>query len=383
MNLFLLLTFGVFLFFSLGIYLNTSFVAGKNANLANQRLTLYPVLILMFSLFVIISSFQYIDLSSSARWLNSNSNDLSRYKMGFDSFGSKSLKEAFFISGYEPLYTLTVFLIRKITKHFSFALLIIYAFNFISMYSFLKAVNTKNLFFYFVFFVLFFTEILTSYCLLRMGIAVSFVLISYIFLMRKNYKKAILFSFIACGFHVSASFCFFVIVLYKFSENHTLKRLLFFAFVCFVLLLIFSKFLNYIITLIFPAKAVYLESNEGVAKNTYLTNFLFLMFLLFNQKNFYENKEARLMFCILLSTFYILSLQMVVTVFYRMIFFSYAGTSFIIYLLWNNYGSNKKMFSTFFVRSFISFYLLYFLYKFSTAQWFSYGLDRFKLFFVN
>lgn len=220
------------------------------------------------------------------------------------------------------------------------------------MYSFLKELKIKNLFFYFAFFALFFTEILTSYCLLRMGIAVSFILISYIFLMRKNYKKAILFSFIACGFHISASFAFFVIVLYKFSENHTLKRLLFFAVICFVLLFIFSKFLNYLITLIFPAKAVYLDSDEGIAKNTYLTNFLFLILLLFNQKSFYKNKKARLMFCILLSTFYILPLQMVVTVFYRMIFFSYAGTAFVVYLLWNNYGSRKKIFSSFFCQKF-------------------------------
>lgn len=251
------------------------------------------------------------------------------------------------------------------------------------MYSFLKELQIKNLFFYFAFFILFYTEILTSYCLLRMGIAVSFALISYIFLMRKNYKRAILFSFIACGFHISASFCFFVIVLYKFSENHTLKRLLFFTFLCFIILLIFSKFLNYLITLIFPAKAVYLKNNEGVAKNTYLTNFLFVLLLFYNQNNFYKHRISRLMFCILLSTFYILPLQMVVAQFYRMIFFSYAGTAFVVYLLWKNYGSNKKMLTTFFVRSFASFYLIYFLYKFSTAQWFSYGLDRFRLFYIN
>lgn len=201
--------------------------------------------------------------------------------------------------------------------------------------------------------------------------------------MRKNYKKAVLFSFIACGFHISASFSFFVIVLYRFSENRTLKRLLIFALVCFIILFAFSKFLNYIITLIFPAKAVYLESSEGVAKNTYLTNFLFLLLLLFNQNNFYKYRISRLMFCILISTFYILPFQMVITQFYRMIFFSYVGTSFILYLLWNNYGSSKKMLSTFFIRGFVLFYLAYFLYKFSTAAWFGYGLDRFKLFFVN
>lgn len=96
MNLFLLLVFGIFLLITFDLYLNPSFISRKNENLKNQKLTLYTVLLLMFSIFIIISSFQYIDLSSNARWLNTNSNDLSRYKMGFDSFENISLKKSVF-----------------------------------------------------------------------------------------------------------------------------------------------------------------------------------------------------------------------------------------------------------------------------------------------
>lgn len=381
MNLLFLLLFGSILFLSFGLYLNPRNVEGGSLVQKESKMIIFPILFILFFIYIIISAFQYIDLSPAAKWINSNNNDLSRYKMGFDSFGELSLKEALFSSGSEPLYTLTIFVLRKITNHFSLVLLIFYSFIFSVIYRYLKVLAEESLIFYISFFVLVYTEFIISYCLLRMGLAVALVMLAYVQLMKNKYRFAFFYVVLACGFHISAAFAFIVIVLYKFSENHTLKILMFFMLSMLAMAFLFSKFLSVIINAIFPTKFVYLEG--GIAKSTYLTNFLFLLFLLSHSMGFYADKKTRLIFCILLSSFYILPLQIVVSIFYRMIFYTYPGIAYICCLIWKTYRSKKHFFVNISVRSFIVFYLFFFLYKFVTTAWFSYGLDRFKLFYIN
>lgn len=385
MNLVLLLLFGICMVAVFNIYKNPVLLNGHaRCGYESNRIIIFPLLLLVFCVFVSISSFQYIDISPKAKWIHINNNDMSRYKMGFDSMGGATLMEAFVSQAQEPLYVLSVFLLRKISPYFSFALAIFYSFIFLCLVTYLKIfLYEKRFFFYFLFFIFLYTAIVTSYCLLRMGLAIAWVLLAYRYLFENDYKRALLFSVIACGFHFSAIFAFSVIVVFRFSERHSFRQVMLFSMLLFAICFVFSKFVQNIINAIFPSKSVYIGGDGGVAKNTYMTNFLFTLLMALNKKSFYEDRKSRLTFCILLCSFYIFPLQMVATIFYRMIFFTYPGVFYVAYLVYKNYGAKKHMLVNASVRCFVVFYALFFLYKFCTITWFSYGLDRFSLFYIN
>lgn len=385
MNLILLLFFGIFMVAVFDIYRNPVFLNGHtHCGYESNRIVIFPLLLFVFCVFVLISSFQYIDISPKAKWININNNDMSRYKMGFDSMDGATLREAFISQAQEPLYILSVFLLRKFSPYFSFALIVFYSFIFLCLTAYLKIfLHEKRFFFYFLFFIFLYTTIITSYCLLRMGLAIAWILLAYRHLFENDYKRALLFSIIACGFHFSAIFAFSVIIVFRFSEKHSFKQVILFSILLFAICFVFSKIIQNIIILIFPSKSVYIGGDGGVAKKTYMTNFLFTLLMALNKKSFYEDRKSRLPFCILLCSFYIFPLQMVATIFYRMIFFTYPGIFYIAYLVYKNYSAKKHMLINVSVRCFVVFYSLFFLYKFCTTVWFAYGLDRFSLFYIN
>ena len=385
MNLILLLFFGIFMVSVFNIYRNPVLLNGHNhCGYESNRIIIFPLLLLVFCIFVSISSFQYIDISPSAKWINMNNNDMSRYKMGFDSMGRMSIREAFVSQAQEPLYVLSVFLLRKISPYFSFALVVFYSFIFLCLTAYLKFfLYEKSFSFYFLFFTFLYTAVITSYCLLRMGLAIAWILLAYRYLFENDYKRALLFSVIACGFHFSAIFAFSVIIVFRFSERHSFRQVILFSTLLFAICFLFSKIVQHIIISIFPSKSVYIGGDGGVAKNTYISNFLFVLLMALNKKSFYKDRKSRLAFCILLCSFYIFPLQIVAVIFYRMIFFTYPGIFYIAYLVYKNYGGKKHMFLNVSVRSFVIFYSLFFLYKFCTTTWLGYGLDRFSLFYIN
>lgn len=382
MNLLLLLIFGFLLFFVYDFFINPEMIiACKSLNSKEKKVVFFPIMMLFFVIFLFISAFQYIDTSEAARWNGiNNKNDLSRYFFAFEELNSKTYFEAIKSIGQEPLYILYIYVVRKLTNSFSVFLLLTYTFEFYCLYSFLKLFKgIKSFIFYFVAFISIYTLILLSYCLLRMGLAFSCCLFVYKNLFHKKTKKALCWGVVACGFHISAIIIFTIIVIYSYSLKHSLKSTFRFFIFFLILAFILSCFMSIIINNIFSSKVVYLKGS--LAKGTYISNFIFLVLLLAKGKKFYENKQSRLMFCIMLCSFYIMPLQLTVSVFYRMIFYIYPAVFYISILVYNLYNSKEKIFSTVCARGFVVFYNLLYLYRFCTESWNSYGLNTYSLFY--
>lgn len=381
MYLLLLFLIGISLFSLFFLYSRTSKEYGSiKYYYVNKQIEVFFLFSIGF-LFIIFCTFQYIDTSPSVRWINGGiSNDMSRYKIAFDSIKNKSLKESFFSLGQEPLYVLYVYVLSRITSHFSVVLLVTYIFMLLSIYSFIKHFFTNKSFFLLCStFIFIYTLVLTSFCLFRMGIALSFMYLAYIRMAKKKMLKSLVYIIIACGFHISAIYGFFVYVLYAYSEKNEIKKFLFLFFFLFFVEFFCAKLLNIILPRFIPGKAVYLTG--GIAKSTYLTNFLFILLLIPDVKRLYSDSSNRLLLIVFLASFYILPLQMVVSVFYRMIFYTYVGNIFVINCINKRYNKRSKFFSSFCVKSFLVFYLFIYLYKFYTNAWISYGLNTFKLFY--
>lgn len=379
--LFSLLLFGLLLFFVFDYYINPELIIGERSkNIKNMKIAFFSVIFLFFVIFLFISAFQYIDTSSLARWINGTSNDLSRYKYAFDSLEGKNFFEAIKDIGQEPLFVFFMYVFRILCKSFSIFLLTVYLFMFFSLYSFLREFRgVRNYLFYFFAFIYLYTLIITSYCLLRMGIAFSCCLFVYKNLFHKNLKKSLCWGIVACGFHISAIFIFTIIVIYSYSLKHSLKSTFLFFVFFFILAFVLSSFMSIIINKLFSSKSVYLKG--ALAKGTYISNIIFLVLLLAKGNLFYENKKNRLMFCVILCSFYIMPLQLTVSAFYRMIFYTYPAVFYISFLVYKFYNSKEKIFSTVCARSFVLFYNLLYLYRFCTESWNSYGLNTYSLFY--
>ena len=232
------------------------------------------------------------------------------------------------------------------------------------------------------FFCLFYTLIITSYCLFRIGIAVTISLYTYRYLVHKKYKKAFLTIIIACGFHLSATILFPIWILYIIFNSKRISFNCFITFFCLIILLGFL-FVIFVPSLfaIFGLRYVSYKSN-GIAINTYLSTFVFICLIIYKKKDFFKNNVDVNCFITLLCTFLIMDLQIVATIFYRMIYFIYPCIMIIIPRLYKIYRVKKsETIIPVFVRSFLLFYLFYFLYKFCSEGWISYGLNHYGLFY--
>ena len=100
------------------------------------------------------------------------------------------------------------------------------------------------------------------------------------------------------------------------------------------------------------------------------------------RKDFFRTNQNDICFIVLLSFFFILDLQLTLTIFYRMIFFTYFPVILVIQRLFQIYRVSKNdMIVPLFARLFLVVYLLFFLYKFCIGAWTSYGLNSYRLFY--
>ena len=165
------------------LFLNQTYIyTEKNRIAVSRKIAYFPFILLIGALFLCHSSFQYINMANFARWIDGGwSNDMSRYKFAFEDSIKYSLKDFIVFQAQEPLYLFLIYFFRRITSHFSFVLLAFYMFILYSTIRFLVCfVRNVSLLHVFSFFSIFYTFILTSYCLLRMGLAVSVGLYVYV-----------------------------------------------------------------------------------------------------------------------------------------------------------------------------------------------------------
>lgn len=396
MNLVFLLFFGFIFTLVLLCYFKPSFILVKNNKLnmpggsftVNDKTRYFPLLMSIYFIFIMTVSFQYISTNPLDFGIYANSFDLIRYKKLFNDSIDYSLPKYLLLSGQEPIYSLIIWCLRRITSSFSIVLAILYSFIFFSLVHFLKAFKPKITPILIIsFFSLVFTFIITTFCLLRMGLAVSAILYAYSSLIeakRRNSKfKTFFWSIIAVGFHFSATFFLIIYIMYKlFTKVNNLSTYFAIFIVLFIGSFLGSQLLRSLLSHFYSKFKSYNES--AIAIGTYTSNFLFLVAILYRSKRFFLNKINCFHFIILTSSFFIVNGQIIMGVFYRMIFFTYPSIAIIISTLWEIYKPSKKeLFVPILLRSFIIVYIVYFLFTFITESWISYGLQTFDLFYLN
>ena len=117
-----------------------SYIYLKEGKISTSKRTAYFAFILFaVTVFLVISSFQYINTADYARWpMGGWSNDMSRYWFGFQDAQGLSLRKFLLTQGQEPLYIAFIWIMRKLTSHFSLVLLVAYTFVFVSYLKFLR-----------------------------------------------------------------------------------------------------------------------------------------------------------------------------------------------------------------------------------------------------
>ena len=132
MNLLGLLLFGIVFSFVLFGYVKpdvvfpgATYIYLKGGRIPASKRTVYFVFLLSaVVVFLIIAGFQYINTAEFTRdafggW----SNDMSRYWFGFQDAGKQSLGQFMLSQMQEPLYLIFIYVMRRLTSHFSLVLL--------------------------------------------------------------------------------------------------------------------------------------------------------------------------------------------------------------------------------------------------------------------
>lgn len=380
MNLIGLLIFG--LIFSI-ILLKSLFFKSSIIRYGLFTKVLSPLFFIGF-LFVIISSFQYINTSELAQWSSDKyRNDLPRYKKIFDIAINYSLPQFVSQVRQEPLFLLYIYILRHVTSHFSVVLLLSYSFIFLAIVSFVKNFDIKPQFISILSFSsILYTLLLSYFCLFRLGIAWAIGLYVFRYIKAKKFFLSCLMAFIACGFHLSAAILLPICLMcYVFKCNFfSLGKFLLLFLLIIIVGFLLSNVIHHLIIDISDKYAIY---KSGVlAINTYLTNLVFLLLILYKKKRFFKSDIDIICFVVLLSSFFVLDFQLVSSIMYRCLFFTYPFIMILIIRLYKIYKPiPKSIVIPLLVRGLCIVYPLYFLYKFCVDSWFSYGLNNYDLFF--
>lgn len=402
MNLLGLLLFGIIFSFVLFGYVKpdvvfpgATYIYLKGGRIPASKRTVYFVFLLSaVVVFLIIAGFQYINTAEFTRdafggWPN----DMSRYWFGFQDAGKQSLGQFMLSQMQEPLYLIFIYVMRRLTSHFSLVLLVAYGFYAVSVIKFLRDFvlfgggepRQPFAFAAFAFFCMLYTFILVSFCLFRTGLSVAIALHVYKFLLKEKWKGAYIASLAACGFHFSAAILFPICIMYRIwrSKKLRLNFFLFIFFIVFVLGLAFARLVPQLMKMFVGRYAMYV-SGGGIAVNTYLTDFLLVLMILYRRKDFFRTKQDDICFIMLLSSFFVLDLQLIMNVFLRMLYFIYPSIILLIPRLFKIYKVRKNdMIVPLLARLFLVVYLVFFLYQFCKTPWKLYGLTCYRLFYFN
>jgi hypothetical protein len=312
--------------------------------------------------------------------------DTLAYKRRFENADNipylKSLKN----QGNEPGYGTLVWIVRALTPDFRILLFICFSFIFISQLSLIKKIQF-SFFTAFVYFVFVFTLILQSLCLLRNILAVCIALYAFFFLVNKKYFSALVLTLIAVTFHFSAAICLPVYFMSRFfaKKYFSVKKIIYFTIFAFLAILILSFIIKQIITAHFGRYAHYVvgASNyvgTGLTINTFLFYFLIAVLCILKwNKLVKHNEHNQIMFAVLMTGFLILPLELIVSAFYRMLFFIQPAAFFLISEVFSvSKITRKTMFLNLLIRCTLLLAMFYYLYSFFAKIFSAYGLTHYS-----
>lgn len=347
----------VLLFILISIFIQYFF------NCENRQIKLYFSILLGIFLFYIYSNLSYEKLILG---------DIGRYEIAFEKFSNYPIKELFQIlistNSKDPIYHIFGCIFSHLGFNFNIWRLFIGLF-FASSFSFLIYKRSYNP-------VISFIIILSQYFVftfsgLRQTISLSFILISYHFLMSKKYTIFFIFVIFAFMFHTSA--IIFILAYLskeiKFSNKVSIVLIL----ISFFIVLIGEKYLRFLIANVTWNKNLinYATKIQGLSWSGCIIQLCIIMFYFYytrlkntNQKNT-DNRSNIFFNCLLLglcfSSFstaiaemfrisYYFSICSIIAIPHsinlvnkddeRKIIKYFVGTLFVMYILWSNSYNN-------------------------------------------
>ena len=306
-NLFLLFVYALWM--TLLLFLLFKIKTNKEKN------NMYYLISFLLLITILIPSFRYIDINIGGR-------DNINYKYYFSISNNYNLIEFFTISPFEPMFDLMIWLTRKLTKDYTYFLLIcnvIFYFCFLKLISILNRMNVNfSLLCIFNIVILY----LQSFNILRNILAIFLSLYSIDFLIKKRYKYFVLLTLFLCGIHITSISLFipliFDFIINKVSGNKKNKYII--LNIAFFIVLIFITFgLSFILK-----NSRYISYiGSGSFSIAHFLLFILILLLTFRYaKKIFILRSNKILFLIINSFFPFVILQIYSSMFYRFVIFS-------------------------------------------------------------
>jgi len=340
----------------------------------------FPIVLLLLVLFLIFAAFRTINIPDVFGRFGGY--DAYIYSLRFDE-ANLPLMQSLLHQRNEPGYGLFVWIIRKITPEYRIFLLVFYTILFILQIKILSRINITG-YTLFSYFSICFISIVISFCLQRNILAMFITWLGYVYLNEKKYIKSFLWFAVASSFHFSAIICYPVWVIYVLSSKNSfsLKKALIYWIVLFVVIYIISMFAVQKIMLFIDSgyNKYFMSELSGLAINTYIGRSYLIILMLWKFKALINhNSMNKIMFLVLLTSLYVIPLQSVLRIMYRMLLISDLAVFFVIPEVISAYPPKRQNYLvSILIRLSLVLYLIYSIISFSTKTFYSYALDNYS-----
>lgn len=304
------------------------------------------------------------------------------YKVGTDTwnyYGRWNKLSNFEISSDIVFYELMIFIknIKLPYQMFLFVVASIYFSLVYRAYYLISKKNNYNLYLFLFAFLSFFFSISTSINVMRQGLSLVLLVLAYSHLINNNRKKAIIFSVLSLGFHLTAIIPILLWLIVRFTKKIKFKWFLILYIAGIVLSLLnfgvlnFAPFLSEILISIEDKRASYLRGREvdyyvtGFKPQFVVFNTVLLALFLFINKNIKVGKEyeSLLRYYIIASFLFFMAFQIPFSD--RWGLFGWFAMPILIAPIFNKFKNNKYPYLRTLTVLFLIFVFIFFniLYK--------------------
>jgi len=359
------------------LYGNQNFLIKENRKLSIKTLC-FPFLFFLFISFILFTVFRNENVGT----------DYNSYKSRcFDYAEGISLSDYLLDMlkmGFEPLFALISYIIKKAGLDFLVFLFIIYFIIFLSQITLFS--NVKGFFIPFIFFIiLVFPMILESFNIMRNSLAAFISIWGYIYLSKKRYLLAFVIFLISIFIHYSAIFCFMVWIMNILcnKEKFYLERMLFLIALGIILCYLLLPFFIKIMLIYNPIYENNLIKNGVSIKTMIFYIIVFIISIIYSNKLLKDNTINKVMLIAVGCALITIPLQSVMTISGRMLLFSHIPLFFLISGLFSIKITRKNMELTYCFLFLLLLLSLGWFYIHMTSISKDYGIDNYSNILIN
>lgn len=325
-------------------------------------------LFISYIIFILFSAFRVIDIGLGGI-------DALAYKNIFHNV-SGNIIESLNYQFYEPGYATIIWFAKTLSDNYSFALTIIYSIMFLFLIRIIKEISWSKYTPISIFLLL--TLWLSSFNTVRTILAIFIATSVYIFLSKREYKRALLLTIFAISIHVSSVILIPIIFIVYMIDKKSKFSILKLISMIIILTLIFLFSIAIIENLIEGTRYEAYLYNEVIilAWGTYLISFISFIFSLIKYKELIKlNQINKVLVIVLPISLSLIIVQINFPIAYRMVLFFIPILYIIIPDIIRSYKiKTTKDFIYFPIKIGLFLYLIYRLYIYFTLEIISVGI---------